>query len=295
MLGGIEGGGTKFVCGFGTGPDDLTTAEFPTSTPDITLANVLAFFKANTAASLSAVGIGSFGPVDLDPASPSYGHITSTPKAGWEDYNVVSAIEDALGVPAALDTDVNVALLGEARWGAARGLSDAVYLTIGTGVGGAALVHGKVVHGLLHPEIGHLHLPHDRLRDPFPGRCPYHADCLEGLAAGPAMQARWGAPAGTLPADHPAWELEAHYLALALVNLTVTLSPRRILLGGGVMQQSHLFPLVRAEFSRLLNNYIRRRELTEDLDQYIQPPQLRGRAGVLGGLVLAEQAARCPR
>ena len=295
MLGGIEGGGTKFVCGFGTGPDDLTTAEFPTSTPDITLANVLAFFKANTAARLSAVGIGSFGPVDLDPASPSYGHITSTPKAGWEDYNVVSAIEDALGVPAALDTDVNVALLGEARWGAARGLSDAVYLTIGTGVGGAALVHGKVVHGLLHPEIGHLHLPHDRLRDPFPGRCPYHADCLEGLAAGPAMQARWGAPAGTLPADHPAWELEAHYLALALVNLTVTLSPRRILLGGGVMQQSHLFPLVRAEFSRLLNNYIRRRELTEDLDQYIQPPQLRGRAGVLGGLVLAEQAARCPR
>ncbi|MBV9611930.1 MAG: ROK family protein, partial [Acidobacteriaceae bacterium] len=148
---------------------------------------------------------------------------------------------------------------------------------------------------LLHPEIGHLHLPHDRLRDPFPGRCPYHADCLEGLAAGPAMQARWGAPADTLPADHPAWELEAHYLALALVNLTVTLSPRRILLGGGVMQQSHLFPLIRAEFSRLLNNYIRRRELTEDLDQYIQPPQLGGRAGVLGGLVLAEQAARCSR
>ncbi|MBV9406847.1 MAG: ROK family protein, partial [Acidobacteriaceae bacterium] len=185
MLGGIEAGGTKFVCGFGTGPDDLVTAQFPTSTPDITVASVIDFFKTHVGTQLTAVGIGSFGPVDLDPLSPAYGHITSTPKAGWEDYNLIGAIEQALGVPALLETDVNAALLGEARWGAARDFSDAVYLTVGTGIGGGALVHGQVVHGLMHPEIGHLLLPHDRARDPFPGTCPYHRDCLEGLAAGP--------------------------------------------------------------------------------------------------------------
>ncbi len=290
MFGGIEAGGTKFVCGIGTGPDDIRTAQFPTSTPDITVASVIEFFETEAGRRLKAVGIGSFGPVDLDPSSTTYGRITSTPKAGWENYDLVGTIEQALGIPAALDTDVNAALVGEARWGAASGLSDAVYLTIGTGIGGGALVHGHVVHGLMHPEIGHLRIPHDRERDPFSGTCPYHGDCLEGLAAGPAMQARWKAPAGTLPPGHPGWELEAHYLALAVVNLTVTLSPQRILLGGGVMQQAHLFALMREEFARLMNNYIRRPEVTEGLDQYIQPPQLGGRAGVLGALILAEQA-----
>ncbi len=292
MFGGIEAGGTKFVCGIGTGPDDLRTAQFPTSTPDITVAGVIAFFKENAGRDLAAVGIGSFGPVDLDPSSVTFGHITSTPKAGWENYNLAGAVTGALGVPAVLDTDVNAAVVGEARWGAARGLSDAVYLTIGTGIGGGALVHGQVVHGMLHPEIGHLRIPHDLKEDPFPGTCPYHGDCLEGLAAGPAIQARWGMPAGLLPVDHPAWKLQAHYLALGLVNLTVTLSPRRILLGGGVMQQAQLFPLIRNEFASLLNNYIRRREVIEELDQFIQPPKLGGRAGVLGALVLAEHALR---
>lgn len=290
MFGGIEAGGTKFVCGIGTGPDEIRTAQFPTSTPDITVASVIEFFKAEAGTSLDAVGIGSFGPVDLDPSSPAYGRITSTPKAGWENYDLVGTVEQALGVPAALDTDVNAALVGEARWGAASGLSDAVYLTIGTGIGGGALVHRQVVHGLMHPEIGHLRIPHDLTQDPFRGTCPYHGDCLEGLAAGPAMQARWKAPAATLPPGHPGWELEAHYLALALVNLTVTLSPQRILLGGGVMQQAHLFALIRQDFARLMNNYVRRSEVIDGLDQYIQAPQLGGRAGVLGALILAEQA-----
>ena len=230
MLGGIEAGGTKFVCGIGTSPDDVKTAQFPTSTPDITVASAINFFK-NAGTRLDGIGIGSFGPVDLDASSPTFGHVTSTPKPGWENFNLLGAIQQGLAVPTALDTDVNVALLGEHQWGAAQGLRDAVYLTIGTGVGGGVMAHGQLIHGFLHPEIGHLRIPHDRARDPFPGICPFHGDCLEGLSCGPAMQARWGVPAGTLAPEHPAWALEAHYLALALMNLTVTLCPRRSLLG----------------------------------------------------------------
>jgi len=290
VLGAIEAGGTKFVCGVGTGPDDLRTAQFPTSTPEITLEAVIDFFRQEPGGSIDAIGIGSFGPVDLDPSSPSYGRITSTPKVGWEDFDLAGTVQRALEVPVNFDTDVNGAILGEARWGAARGLDDAVYLTIGTGIGGGVLAHGRVVHGLLHPEIGHLHIPHDRTRDPFPGTCPYHGDCLEGLACGPALQARWGQPALTLPPEHPAWELEAHYLALGLMNLTVTLSPRCIILGGGVMQQPHLFDRLRKEFARIMNGYIRREEILNQLHSFIQPPGLGSQAGVLGALVLAEQA-----
>lgn len=290
MLGGVEAGGTKFICGIGSGPDDLRTAQFPTSTPDITVASAVAFFKAAAGGQLDAIGIGSFGPVDLDPTSPAYGHITSTPKPGWANFDLLGSIQRGLDLPVALDTDVNAALLGEVRWGAARELNDAIYLTIGTGVGGGVMAHGQLVHGILHPEIGHLRLPHDLVKDPFPGACPFHGDCLEGLACGPAMQARWGVPAGTLPADHPAWALEAHYLALALMNLTVTLCPQRILLGGGVMQQPHLFPMIRKEFRELMNGYIRRREVIEDVDDYIQPPGLGNRSGILGSLVLAQNA-----
>ncbi len=288
MFGGIEAGGTKFVCGVGTGPDDVRTTQFPTSTPDITVASAIKFFQSEGGGRIEAVGIGSFGPVDLDPTSATYGHITSTPKLGWENFNLLGAVQQALGVPAALDTDVNVALLGEEKWGAANKLSDAVYLTIGTGIGGGVLAHGQLIHGFLHPEIGHLRIPHDRVKDPFEGLCRFHGDCLEGLASGPAIEARWGVPAATLPPDHPAWALEAHYLALALTNLTVTLCPRRILLGGGVMQQAHLFPLIRGEFSALLNGYIRRREVMEDLEEYIQPPGLGSKAGIAGALVLAQ-------
>ena len=256
----------------------------------MTLAKVIAFFREAGGNKIDSVGIGSFGPVDLDRESPTYGYITSTPKAGWANFDLAGSIREGLGVPVAFDTDVNAAILGEARWGAAQGLSDAVYLTIGTGVGGGAIVHGQVVHGMVHPEMGHLMIPHDLKRDPFKGICPYHGDCLEGLACGPAMQARWGSPAGTLPPDHPAWPLEAHYLALGLINLTVTLSTKRILLGGGVMQQPQLFDLVRKEFSRLLNGYVRHPNVESGLEDFIRPPQLGGQAGILGALVLAESA-----
>lgn len=286
MFGGIEAGGTKFVCGVGNGPDDLETAQFPTTTPTETLDKVIGFFNQHA---VSAIGIASFGPVDLDITSASYGHITSTPKPGWSNTDLVGDVKRALHVPVGFDTDVNGAVLGEARWGAARGLKDAVYITIGTGIGGGAMVGGRVIHGLVHPEMGHLRVPRET-RDSFPGNCPYHGDCFEGLASGPALEKRWGKPARELPPDHPAWPLEARYIAMGLVNLTVALSPRRFLLGGGVMQQPHLFALIREEFAALLNGYVRHRDILDGLDEYIQPPQLGGQAGVLGALVLAEKA-----
>ncbi len=289
MLGGVEAGGTKFICGVGTGPGDLRMAQFPTSTPDVTLQQVIGFFK-EVKDDLQGIGIGSFGPIDLRLDSPTYGRITSTPKREWANFDLVGALRSALGVPVSFETDVNAALLGEARWGAARGLSDAIYLTIGTGIGGGAMVRGELVHGLVHPEMGHLRIPHDRVRDPFAGLCPFHGDCFEGLAAGPAIGARWNAIAMTLPPEHPAWALEAQYVAYGLNNLAVTLSPQRILLGGGVMQQAQLFTMIRKEFAQLLNGYVRHKELLEGLDHFIQPPQLNGRAGVLGALALAEQA-----
>jgi fructokinase len=189
------------------------------------------------------------------------------------------------------DTDVNAAALGEARWGAANGLSDFLYLTVGTGIGGGAIVRGKVVHGLLHPEMGHIRIPHDP-EDPYPGKCPFHGDCLEGLASGPAMEERWGVPAAELPDDHPGWSLQARYLAFGLATWVCTLSPRRIILGGGVMQRRTLFPRVREELARLLNGYIQSPALLERLADYVVPPQLGGRAGVLGAMILAEMALK---
>jgi fructokinase len=291
VIGAIEAGGTKFVCGIGTEPDDLLTARFATTLPAETVAAAVGFFREHAPGRLRAVGIASFGPVDLDPLSACYGSITSTPKSGWQNFNIVAAVAKALNVPVGFDTDVNAAALAEARWGALRGLSDGLYLTVGTGIGGGAIVNGSVLHGMLHPEMGHIRIPHDRGLDPYPGGCPYHGDCLEGLASGPAIEARWGAPAHRLPVDHPAWALEAHYLALALSNWVCTLSPRRMVLGGGVMEQVHLFPLIRAELASLLNGYIQAPAITSGLDGYVVPPVLGSRAGVLGALVLGELAA----
>jgi fructokinase len=291
VFGGIEAGGTKFICGIGTGPEDLETTRIPTTSPHATIEAAVAFLRERAGGDLHAVGIASFGPVDLDPASATYGHITSTPKPGWQYSDLAGAVSKALNVPVGFDTDVNGAALGEARWGAAQGLADFMYLTVGTGIGGGALVHGRILHGLMHPEMGHIRVPHDAAADPYPGCCPYHGDCLEGLASGTAIEARWRKPAHELPPDHPAWTLEAHYLALALAAWVCTLSPRRIVLGGGVMQQPQLFPLIREELARLLSGYIRKSELAEGLDRYVAPPQLGARAGVLGALVLAEQAA----
>ncbi len=286
MFGAIEAGGTKFICGVGTGPGSLKTLSVPTTTPAETLQKVVAFFGDHP---VERIGVGSFGPVDIRPGSPTYGYITSTPKPGWAHFDLCGTLQKALNVPIAFDTDVNGALRGEARWGAARGLTDAVYITVGTGIGGGAMAGGRVVHGLVHPEMGHLRLPHDRVRDPFPGSCSYHGDCLEGLACGPALRARWGVPGSELGPTHEAWSIEAQYLALAAANLTFTLSPQRIILGGGVMQNLFLFPLIRREFQQLLNGYIQHDRVLSEVDDYIVPPQLGNEAGILGALALAEE------
>lgn len=289
VFGGIEAGGTKFVCAVGTGPDDIRAeTRFPTTTPEETIDRAIAFLEGQ--GELTAIGIGSFGPLDPDQTSPNFGHITSTPKPGWGYTDLLGAISAKFDVPIGFDTDVNAAALGEHRWGAAQGFDTFIYLTIGTGIGGGVMVAGNLLHGVMHPEMGHIRLPRDSEQDPFEGICPFHGDCLEGLATGPALQARWGARAETLPIDHPAWDLEATYLAYALVNYILTLAPQRIILGGGVMDQEQLFPMVRTKVRDLLNNYFQVAEILEKIDSYIVPPALGGRVGVLGSIALAEQA-----
>ena len=290
LWGGIEAGGTKFVCAVGAGPDDIRAMErIPTTTPEATIGAALAFFQAQRRqlGPLSALGIASFGPVELHPESPKYGFITSTAKPGWRDTDVVGAFRRGLDLPVGFDTDVNGAALGEYQWGAAQGLDTFIYLTVGTGIGGGGLINGRLMRGLLHPEMGHFRLPRDPRTDPFPGGCPFHGDCFEGLASGPAMEKRWGQRAESLSADHPAWALEAHYIALALSSYICTVSPQRIILGGGVMAQRHLFPLVHAGVRQVLNDYIQAPALTEHIASYIVPPALGDRSGVLGALALA--------
>ena len=293
IYGGIEGGGTKFVCAVGSAEgESLAETRFPTTTPEETLNRAIAFFQEQTRllGPLSGLGIACFGPLDPDIHSPTYGHILATPKAGWAGTDVVGALRSALPVPIAFDTDVNGAALGEWRWGAAQGLSTFLYFTVGTGVGGGAMVEGKLLHGLIHPEMGHIPLPHDYAQDPFPGGCPFHGDCFEGLASGPAMEKRWGQRAENLPADHPAWDLEAHYIARAMQGFICSFSPQRIILGGGVLQQPALLPLVRAKVLAYLNNYVNSEAILEHIDTYIVPPGLGARAGVCGAFALAQQA-----
>jgi fructokinase len=283
--GGVEAGGTKWVCGIGSGPDDLHAVEtFPTTTPAETLERTTEFFAQN--GGVAAVGVGSFGPLDL-----RAGRVTSTPKRGWANTDVVSVLHDALGVPVAFDTDVNAAALGEGRWGAAVGLDTFCYFTVGTGIGGGVMAGGRLVHGLVHPEVGHMLIPHDRARDPFPGSCPFHGDCFEGLAAGSAVERRWGKPGEELGDRSDVWELEAEYLALGVVNVICVMSPQRVILGGGVMKQPSLLPLVRARTRELLAGYVVAPELSAGLDEYIVSPALGDRAGVLGAIELARLAA----
>ncbi|MDP9381274.1 MAG: ROK family protein [Chloroflexota bacterium] len=290
LYGGIEAGGTKFVCAVGSGPEDMRAeTRFATTTPDETIGRAIEFFsEQRRQLPLTSIGIGSFGPVDPDPASATFGRITTTPKPGWANTEFAGTMEKALGLPVGFDTDVNVAALGEHRWGAARGLDTFIYLTVGTGIGGGGVTNGKLMHGLIHPEMGHVRIPHDWKTDPFLGSCPYHGDCLEGLASGPALQGRWGQRGDTLPGDHPAWPLQAQYLALALVNFICTVSPQRIIMGGGVMEQRQLFPLVRRKVQELVGGYVQAREVLEDIDAYIVPPALGNRAGVLGAIALAQ-------
>jgi fructokinase len=266
MFGGIEAGGTKWVCAVGSGPDDVVDSiVFPTGAPAETIARATDFLRSS--GNLDAVGIGSFGPVDL-----RRGAITTTPKPGWKDTELVSTFAAALGIPVGFDTDVNAAALGEHRWGAAVGLETFVYITVGTGIGGGIVVNGRLVHGLLHPEIGHMRIPHDRERDPFLGVCPYHGDCLEGLASGEAMKARGDSPV----------ELEAEYVALGVLNIVSVLSPQRFILGGGVMNEPGLLELVQRRVPELAAGYFRLPDIVA--------PGLGDRAGVLGALELARLA-----
>jgi fructokinase len=294
LFGGIEGGGTKFVCAVGTGPDDIRAeTRFPTTFPEETMGRAIEFFKTQEKelGALSAIGFACFGPLDPHPVSPTYGRILPTPKPGWSNADVVGPLQAEFNVPISFDTDVNGAALAEERWGAAQGCNPVLYMTIGTGIGGGALVNGKLLHGLLHPEMGHISIQHDTVKDPFPGTCPFHGDCFEGLACGPALEKRWGARAETFGPEHPAWELEAHYIGLALADFICTLSPQRIVLGGGVPQQPHLMPLIRKNVQVALNGYVRSSHVLNNIDSYIVSPGLGNRAGVLGAIAMAEQVA----
>jgi fructokinase len=289
VYGGIETGGSKWECAVGTGPDNLrAAATIPTTTPPETISRAIAFFERE--GPVAAVGIGSFGPVDQKLSSPTWGHITTTPKPGWAHTDVGQEIRRRLSVPVAFDTDVNAAALGEHRWGAAQGLDTFCYITVGTGIGGGGMARGKLLHGLVHPEFGHMRIPHDRTADPFPGVCPYHGDCWEGLASGRAIEARWGHPPEMLADEDAVWQLEARYLALGVVSVICVLSPERVVLGGGVMSQPALLPLVRREVTGLVNGYLDTAAVSDGIASYITSPGLGSRSGVLGAIALAETA-----
>ncbi len=291
LYGGVEGGGTKFVCAVGSGPGQMIDElRFPTTTPDETLGKVVSFFRKYMSAPqrLEGLGVATFGPIDPVVGSSTYGRILATPKAGWANCDIVGILAKELRLPIAFDTDVNGAALSEAKWGAGQNCGSVLYITIGTGIGGGFYTQGGVLHGLLHPEMGHIMMPHDRQKDPFAGSCPFHGDCFEGLASGPAIEKRWGQKAETLPADHPAWDIETDHIANALVTYIVTLSPQKIILGGGVAQQSHILPIVRSKVQKLLNGYVQSGNVTtESIEDYIVLPGLGNQAGVLGALALA--------
>jgi len=292
LYGGIEGGGTKFVCAVGTGPSDIRAeTSFQTTTPQETMAQTVDFFKPQERklGKLASIGFASFGPLDPNPASPTYGHILPTPKTGWSNTNVVGSLRSAFDIPIAFDTDVNGAALGEWCWGKGQGLNTFIYLTVGTGIGGGAFVEGKLLHGLIHPEMGHVPLPHDKTKDPFEGACPFHGDCFEGLASGVAIEKRWGQRGNTLPPEHPAWDLEVEYISHALAVYSYTISPQRIIIGGGVGQLPNLLPRIQQRTYKLINNYIQSPAILENIESYIVNPGLGSRSGVLGALALAKQ------
>lgn len=295
LYGGIEAGGTKFVCVVGSGPENIVAEKrFPTTLPDETIGLAIEFFTPFVErGDLAALGIASFGPVDLNPASPTYGYITTTPKPNWQQADLRGRIQTALKVPVAFDTDVNAAAFGEYYWVPEnRGLDPLVYMTIGTGIGVGVFVNGSPVHGLVHPEAGHIYLRHNWEEDSFPGVCPFHGDCFEGLASGPAMRERWGQGAETLPEGHPAWDLEAEYIAMAFTNLIYTYSPRRIILGGGVSEHLGLHEMVRRKVLEYNSGYIQAPLLLEHVDEYIVPPALGNRSGGLGAIAMAIELAK---
>lgn len=291
LYGGIEAGGTKFVCVIGTGIDQIDCeVRFLTTSPEETIQRVIHFFQPYKArGSLAAIGIGSFGPIDLDKNSSTYGFITSTPKPGWSNTDLCGTIRNSLKTPIVFDTDVNAAAFGELSCEkSSKNMDPFIYITVGTGIGVGVIVNGIPVHGLVHAEAGHMFIPHDIVRDPFPGICPFHKDCWEGLASGPSMKERWGISGQEIPDDHPAWDVEARYNALAIANLILTYSPYRIVFGGGVSEHHGLIEKVRSEVLDVLNGYVRSPQITEAIDNYLILPRLGNQSGSLGALALAK-------
>lgn len=290
---GIEAGGTKFVLGYGTCPDDLQgRISIPTEDPETTMKAVVNYIKdVQKKTKILAIGAAVFGPMDPNPKSPTFGYITTTPKLGWTHYNFVGRLKQDFDLPVGFDTDVNVAAMAEYTWGAAQGLSDFLYITVGTGIGAGGMVNGQLLHGHAHPEMGHILIPHDKQLDPFEGVCPYHKDCLEGLASGPAMKARWKVDSALDLADtHKAWDLEAHYLGVALSTYTMCLAPQKIVMGGGVMRHPNLIERIKPKLTQALGGYIKTPAVTRDLDRYISLPGLVENSGVCGAIALAKLA-----
>lgn len=285
--GSIEAGGTKFICAVGSSPTDIGERfRIPTTTPLETLGACINFFRAEAQkAPLAGIGMACFGPLNLNPKSPTFGSITKTPKAGWSDTPCKKILEEALHIPVAIDTDVNGAAIAERLWGAAQDVESVLYITIGTGIGGGMLVNGKPIHGLVHPEMGHFR-PRRHPQDTFEGLCSFHKDCFEGLASGPAVHARWQTDPKDLPPDHLAWEIEAHYIAEALATYICVLSPERIVIGGGIANQDFIFPMIRKKVQEKLNGYVVSEQISSAIDSYIVAPGLQGDAGVLGGIAL---------
>ena len=289
LIGALEAGGTKMVCSIGNLKGGiLQRASIPTGAPEETIAQIVDFIGKFDVA---ARGIGSFGPLDLNPDSKTFGHITKTPKPGWSGYPLMQELKKRLGVTTVIDTDVNAAALAEFELGAGKGKRSLLYVTVGTGIGGGLVAEGNLVHGLVHPEIGHMFLA-PLESDPMPGGvCPFHRGCLEGLASGPAIEKRWGLSAKLMSEDHPAWELEAAYLAQMCANMTLAVSPEVIVLGGGVMQQMHLFPKIREKTLDILGGYVASDKITkEGISSYIVPPALSVNSGVTGALLLGARA-----
>lgn len=288
VLGALEAGGTKMVCAIGSEQGQvLERVSIPTVSPGETVPRMIEFYRKYQ---IEALGIGCFGPINPVKGTATYGYITSTPKLAWQNYNIVGAFEEALGCPVGFDTDVNASMLGEITFGAARGLDSCIYVTIGTGVGVGVYVNGGLLHGMMHPEAGHILLQRHP-SDPYAGKCPFHGSCLEGMAAGPAVEERWGAGGAELSERREVWELEAYYIAQACVNYTLVYAPRRIILGGGVMRQEQLFPMIRRQYRELMADYVDTPEL-KDLESYIVPCSLEDNQGIMGCLQLAADAMR---
>lgn len=287
IIGALEAGGTKMVCAIGDERGNITDKiQIPTKTPDITLPHIIDFYRDK---GIEALGIGCFGPIDPDRKSKTYGYITITPKLAWRNYNIVKTFYDALHIPIGFDTDVNGAALGEHAWGGLYGCELGLYITIGTGIGVGVCIEGKPLHGLMHPEAGHIILSR-QANDDYTGICPYHKNCFEGMASGPAIEQRWGKKAYELNSESEAWELEAYYIAQAIANYILCYSPNKIVLGGGVMHQKQLFPIIRNKVKEYLNGYINSEQILNDIDHYIVPPSLGDDAGIKGALRLGYMA-----